>query len=579
MILYNSYPFIVSYTTATATGTGAEGITIARPDGARRGDRLFVCLLRTPTTGTGGWDSDPLTSYGFSAATATQGGAFRNDSQTTGNDRVFAVVDKIVVGTEPASYFFTAPDTGASMNMVAIAFVVRNAALTGGGDTATVTSQGTNDFTPAVDTITPNTHRALVIKVLASSINNATSKTAGGAPPGSHNVWDTGGPYDGSTSVVWVQQTGTSFGAFLQVAAERVTDLATSTSGSWAGTADDATSEWSSVVLAIGVPQSINSSPASGQGGRSIPHSFHPAALLPVIIDVPNVTNVAATAASATGTANNASISVKPTATAGSGTTTANNAALSVKPTATAGSGTSTANNPGATVAPVVTAGSSTGAANTAAGSVQPVANLGTGTSTANTAAGSVQPSATAGSGTGAASDSAGSVKPTASAGSAAATANNPSASIQPSTATATASSASSDGAGSVAPGPDAATGAGTAIDAAAGTGTFAGAEAATGTASAGDAAPTVSFSSGAAAGTAEGGAATGSIAPTGDAATGTGTAYNATIGGDSVVPPPAEEQPRFGGGPINVGQMEQDRWEQELKELLREDEEILCLV
>ena len=229
-------------------------------------------------------------------------------------------------------------------------------------------------------------------------------------------------------------------------------------------------------------------------------------------------------------------INVYPDA-AASGTGTANNAAASVKPSAGSGSATGTANNATTSVALSPSVASGTGTANSAAASVKPNASAATATGTANNAATSVQPNAGAASGAGTANNAATSVSVYPAAASATGTANNAS----PTTGTFVT--------------PASATGTGTANDAAVSVQPSAGAAAATGTAN--DAAPSVS------------------VYP--EAASATGTANGATTSGDAVTT--TTEQPRFGGGPISKRDLDRMVWEQQLERLLREDEEILCLV
>lgn len=229
---------------------------------------------------------------------------------------------------------------------------------------------------------------------------------------------------------------------------------------------------------------------------------------------------------------------------------------IEVTPNASA-SATATANNATTSVAPSATAASATGTASNAAASVKPNASAATATGTANNAATSVQPNAGAASGAGTASNAGPSVAPSAGAASGAGTANNAttSVSVYPAAASAT----------------------GTANNASPTTGTFVTPASATGTGTANDAAVSVQPSAGAAAATGTANDAAPSVSVYPEAASATGTANGATTSGDAVTT--TTEQPRFGGGPISKRDLDRMVWEQQLERLLREDEEILCLV
>ena len=218
-----------------------------------------------------------------------------------------------------------------------------------------------------------------------------------------------------------------------------------------------------------------------------------------------------------------------------------------------------------------------TGTANNAAASVKPSAGVGSATGTANNATTSVAPSATAASATGTASNAAASVKPNASAATATGTANNAATSVQPNAGAASGAGTANNAATSVSVYPAAASATGTANNASPTTGTFVTPASATGTGTANDAAVSVQPSAGAAAATGTANDAAPSVSVYPEAASATGTANGATTSGDAVTT--TTEQPRFGGGPISKRDLDRMVWEQQLERLLREDEEILCLV
>ena len=218
-----------------------------------------------------------------------------------------------------------------------------------------------------------------------------------------------------------------------------------------------------------------------------------------------------------------------------------------------------------------------TGTANNAATSVQPSAGVGSATGTANNATTSVALSPSVASGTGTANSAAASVKPNASAATATGTANNAATSVQPNAGAASGAGTANNATTSVSVYPAAASATGTANNASPTTGTFVTPASATGTGTANDAAVSVQPSAGAAAATGTANDAAPSVSVYPEAASATGTANGATTSGDAVTT--TTEQPRFGGGPISKRDLDRMVWEQQLERLLREDEEILCLV
>lgn len=273
-----------------------------------------------------------------------------------------------------------------------------------------------------------------------------------------------------------------------------------------------------------------------------------------------------AQAATGTGSAGGASISLQPNGGAGSGTGAAANAAASLKPNAAAGAGTGAAGGPTSSVAPTIQSATGTGAASNAAASLKPNAGAGLGTGAANDASlslkpnigagtgtgaaggptASVAPSSQASSGTGVASNAAGSVKPNAAAGLGTGAASNPSEAVAPNAgnaagtgqafapghgitpATATGTGAANNAAASLQPNSDAATGTGAAGSPSSTVAPVV--QGASGTGAANNANKIVAPNAGNAAGTGAANNAGGTVSASITAATGTGAALNASL-------------------------------------------------
>lgn len=222
-------------------------------------------------------------------------------------------------------------------------------------------------------------------------------------------------------------------------------------------------------------------------------------------------TNALADAATGTGLAPNAAVSVAPNAAASTGTGTANQATGNVQPNSEAGTGTGAANNPSASLQTNVEAAQGSAAAGGPTSSVAPNAGVATGTGAANDATVTVSvatdANAEAAQGTGAA--------------------NNITADIKVNAAGSLGVGNALDAAGAVQVHPDAAVATGVALDATVSTEVLVSvsAEAATGTGSANNASISIQVDAEASVGLGIGVNPSASIAPNAEATAGTGVA------------------------------------------------------
>lgn len=219
-------PQIVGNSGNAVTAAGSTGITIQKPDGARPGDLIFAFLNSTTTTMTGGLWSVPVGTFGTTVD---------NGAMTGGNDRQRGVFCHTVVGNEPPEFTFTSSITATS-NITGILVLVRGGE---NADVAAVIANGTNDATPAALAITPVSPYVLVFQALGLSSNAAVAAKTGGAPA-NYTLLDYRSQVDGSV-----------FGNHLAVAYQEQTDPTATGTDAWTTTADDATSEWWTVSVAV----------------------------------------------------------------------------------------------------------------------------------------------------------------------------------------------------------------------------------------------------------------------------------------------------------------------------------------
>lgn len=232
-------------------------------------------------------------------------------------------------------------------------------------------------------------------------------------------------------------------------------------------------------------------------------------------------------AATGTGTAFNAAVSLKPNATAATGTGTAPNSSKSIKPNASAATGTGSAFNARAPVAPNASAATGTGTASGPKVSGAPAPAAASGTGTAFNASVSIALATIVASGTGQALDAAVSSATNAVAASGTGTAGDASSASDTSAGAAAGTGSAFDPSVSTSSTSGAATGTGTAFDATAIVG--ASAQPATGSGTA--FAPIITIAvSGAATGTGVAFNPSTSTSSSTDAASGTGTAFNPTV-------------------------------------------------
>lgn len=333
----------------------------------------------------------------------------------------------------------------------------------------------------------------------------------------------------------------------------------TNATGAWVSSYDNASTTGPAITAGSGfsIVTGLNAGQAAGGDGLRLAFEFKDT----------NDTGVDATAVAANDAmrmhAYEINEGIDADATAASGTGTGYGATTQVAPTGGTIAATGTPYGATTQVAPTGAAATGTGAAYDGSASVAPTGVTATGTGTAydatvTTEGGGTNANAEVATATGTAYDGSASVAPTGVAATATGAAYDATTKIAPTGVTATATGTTYDGSASVAPTGVTATGTGTAYDATVVSGTIANAEVAAGT------------------GTAYDGSV--AIAPTGITATATGTAYDATVT-TGTTPTVTEEEERFGGAPINVRDLRDKEWEEQLDRLLREDEEILCLV
>lgn len=223
---------VTDCTKNTATAAPSTGITITKPTNLADGDVLYAVLCKNSYA-----VSATFTCSGWTEVTSGTRGT------TTGNDRHTVVLRKVITNAagEAASYTFVTTDT-TSRNMAGLILRVSGADTTTPEDAAVPSIAHTsNDATPASRDVTTATADALVIQVHVLSMNSGTAAKTWGAPSGY------------STNATYLQVTNTDGTLELQVGVAYKTQASPGAVGTnaWTHTADDATSESATTVVAV----------------------------------------------------------------------------------------------------------------------------------------------------------------------------------------------------------------------------------------------------------------------------------------------------------------------------------------
>lgn len=156
---------------ATASAAGSTGITITKPANLADGDVLYAFISRTDFASTAAYSN----SQGFSALTPT-GGVI---GTATGNDRCLSILRKVITNAagEPANYTFVTV-SGTTHQMVGIILPLRGVDTTTPEDIS-VPAYGLNTNTPNPASLdaTSATADALVIAVLQEGLLTAAAVT------------------------------------------------------------------------------------------------------------------------------------------------------------------------------------------------------------------------------------------------------------------------------------------------------------------------------------------------------------------------------------------------------------------
>ena len=228
---------IASAKNSARANTTTVGVTVTHGFTLANGDVLFAFL---------GQGDDPGTGWTDSATAWTQ---IANQATSTGNDRASGVLRKVITNAagEPSTYTFRRVANSATDNLVAIVVQVRGADTATPEDATATVAQGSNDFTPAAVAIDTATDDSLILTAhlaagAAGDYSGANTRTAG-APSGSgYGIVNSQAFDDGSNT----------FALFLEVAQNGSVGAAgTKTPGTWTGSADDATSEYDVITVAV----------------------------------------------------------------------------------------------------------------------------------------------------------------------------------------------------------------------------------------------------------------------------------------------------------------------------------------
>ena len=224
---------------------GGTGVTVTHGFTLADGDVLYAFCTKGDDTGTGARfasSSGGTWTAILTAALAT----------TVGNDMATNVLRRVVTNAsgEPSTYTFTVVGTTESRAMNVIVVQVRGADTSTPEDTTPTTNTGTNDFTPTHVNITTTTSNCLVLVAHAGSLADGTAAAkTGGAPSYADALIDYQSAADSSTS---------GFDSFIEVAYKANAPAGTQTIDAWTGSADDSSSEWHVVSVAV------RSSPITG---------------------------------------------------------------------------------------------------------------------------------------------------------------------------------------------------------------------------------------------------------------------------------------------------------------------------
>src|SRR3990172_430345 len=265
------------------------GVVVTHGFSLVNGDVLYAFL---------GQGDDPGTVWASASGGTWTSVAF--GASATGNDRAIGVLRRVVTnaGGEPSTYTFTI-NNNAVENLAAIVVQVRGASTSTPEDATPTVNFGSNDFTPvavSIDTVTAN---ALVLTAHLGS-GTATQYGGGDARPA-------GAPGGGGYSIVnsEVFYDGTNIQSiFLEVAKnEDVGSPGTKSPGTWTGTADDSSSEWHVVTVAVRPLASLTIACTTATS----------AATAVTATVVPGLKTIVAATAAATATAPTATISILST--------------------------------------------------------------------------------------------------------------------------------------------------------------------------------------------------------------------------------------------------------------------------
>jgi hypothetical protein len=181
----------------------------------------------------------------------------------TGNDRLLTMFSRRATGHEAYLYRngILVNDPSTTFNRAAGIIIVRNVAwvtslgMSGhAAEVSTGSSHGSNDFTPAAQTsgsATPENGHVLYITVHVGALNSGSAAKNGGAPPGC------------TLAIESQSELGAVSGIFLEVATMDSINATQFNPGSWTGTADDATSEYTLMTLTL-----LNGMPAMPLAAR-----------------------------------------------------------------------------------------------------------------------------------------------------------------------------------------------------------------------------------------------------------------------------------------------------------------------
>jgi hypothetical protein len=204
----------------------STGITITKPTGLVDGDVLYAFIARSLYSNTTAFSCSGWTALGSAGS-------------TTGNDVQGTILRKVITSAsgEPSNYTFVASGFASVVSMVGFIIRVAGADTTTPEDATTLIGVGADDATPAGRSITTVTNGALAIQFNALSLATTATKTWGvpsGWTPGD-NIAETSSTTDLQGGIAYKTQT---------------TAGATGTDA-WTHSANDATTEWLTGIVAV----------------------------------------------------------------------------------------------------------------------------------------------------------------------------------------------------------------------------------------------------------------------------------------------------------------------------------------